>query len=139
MEGEMAKFKVGEKLTWIGEKGEFYTRGKQYEVLAEPYADIPSACYILEDDKGNRHSWSQPEIGKKFESSSGPIRTVTRREIVPGNYGTVGVQTVFNGKIGIFVPAHQHSPEELRSAARIFNEIADVLDEQSAEAKGEAA
>lgn len=58
--------------------------------------------------------------------NAGPIRTVTRREIVPGEY--------CDGKIEIFddgsaVVRVWTDSSVAREAARIFNEIADVLDE----------
>lgn len=66
-------------------------------------------------------------------SEVSPIRTVTRREIVPGAYGDVSIEAIPFGGLEIscrtFGNAHK-----LRSAARIFNEIADVLDEQAMEA-----
>lgn len=70
---------------------------------------------------------------------AGPVRTVTRREIVPGVYGRVCVE---KGRLPFMASAclvdrsnKKHSEvnyldaSELREAARIFNEIADVLEE----------
>ncbi|HEU4984953.1 MAG TPA: hypothetical protein VFT58_04885 [Nitrososphaera sp.] len=63
-----------------------------------------------------------------------PIRTVTRREIVPGTYGRVRIFDVKDGRVwadslhgftdGLYA-------DELREAALIFNEIADVLEENA--------
>lgn len=60
----------------------------------------------------------------------GPIRTVTRREIVPGVYVStkVAVGDVANGsKVWIDVSDNM-TAEELREAAHLFNQLAEVLE-----------
>lgn len=61
-----------------------------------------------------------------------PIRAVTRREIVPGTYGSVVVdRNTTTDSPAPFVRFYaQAGASELREAARIFSDIADVLDEQ---------
>lgn len=58
-----------------------------------------------------------------------PVRTVSRREIVPGTYGIV---RVFEDETVHVACARKHTPAELRDAARIFTEIADALEEGGA-------
>lgn len=55
---------------------------------------------------------------------AGPIRTITRRELVPGVYGALKIYPADDWSID-----RKATPAELREAARIFNEIADVLEE----------
>jgi hypothetical protein len=52
-----------------------------------------------------------------------PVRTVTRREIMPGAYGPVAIYKDYSATVGALNAA------VAREAARIFNEIADALDE----------
>lgn len=63
------------------------------------------------------------------DDATGPVRTVTRREIVPGVYGLVHVDEGLAHKT---VAVHFHearaSADELRSAAMIFSQIAEALD-----------
>ncbi len=55
-----------------------------------------------------------------------PIRTITRREIVPGDYGVVGVTQDCN----IVIYKSKYTPEELREAAHILNQIAEYLESE---------
>ena len=62
------------------------------------------------------------------------IRTITRREVVPGQYGIVEVGV--GATVGVtFDP---HTANDLREAAHLFLQIAEVLDEQAAPAAAEA-
>ena len=62
------------------------------------------------------------------------IRTITRREVVPGQYGIVEVGV--GATVGVtFDP---HTANDLREAAHLFLQIAEVLDEQAAPAVAEA-
>lgn len=58
---------------------------------------------------------------------SSPIRTVTRKEIVPGVYGIVRVA---RPDVGLSVSLDPfNTPEELREAAHILNQLAEVLED----------
>ena len=59
-------------------------------------------------------------------SPVGPVRTVTRKEIVPGKYGIVKVAST--KCIGI--PFYIHTTAELRAAAATLLEIAEALEEE---------
>jgi hypothetical protein len=59
-------------------------------------------------------------------SPVGPVRTVTRKEIVPGWYGIVGVS---NAKT-VGIPVYSRNPVELRAAAATLLEIAEALEEE---------
>lgn len=110
----MSKFKVGDRV-----RDPLWRRGEYFEIV---------------EMSGNT-AWLSPGYGDEkypydikdtweIEPTS-PIRTVTRREIVPGIYGIVGIAD--NGDIRLVT---SRNPTELREAAALFNEIADVLDEQ---------
>lgn len=55
--------------------------------------------------------------------NDGPVRTVMRREIVPGEYGPVTLYGDASATASYATASHA------REAARIFNEIADALEE----------
>lgn len=57
--------------------------------------------------------------------AASPIRTTTKREMVDGSYGKVVVNR------NRFTCGWIDSAQDLRSAAKLFNEIADVLDENA--------
>lgn len=87
---------------------------------------------VVNFDDGRRGGFDEEFV---FPSDS-PVRTVTRREIVPGAYGAVSVDDDFARTVVWLYD--DEAVASLRSAARIFNEIADVIEEQSAEAKESA-
>jgi hypothetical protein len=61
------------------------------------------------------------------EWQEGPVRTVTRKEIVPGWYGIVRVTNMGD----VSIPAPGQDPAQLRAAAATLIEIADALEEQT--------
>lgn len=69
------------------------------------------------------------------ETKDGPIREVRRREIVEGRYGNISVGHVQDGRVYLNVRDdfgyEPFTPEELREAAHLFNQLAEVLEEQS--------
>lgn len=99
----------------------------------------------LDTFRGNVDGWHDASM---FElvASTGPVRTVTRKEIVPGVYGRVKVADYvpehMSGNAAIHLadrcgktgPASLHwlNATELRAAAVTFVELADALDEVAA-------
>lgn len=111
----MAKFKVGDRVR--NKSGFAFSNGDKVVTISH-YDDYRP--YFKETG-----SWSSEEELELVKSAS-PIRTVTRREIVPGRYGMVAVLPDRTVHVSCF---DAQSPSELRAAARIFNEIAEVLEE----------
>lgn len=82
--------------------------------------------------------------GMDLEGASvGPVRTVTRKEIVPGVYGAVHVENGANGdrvQLRFVSPCDGlttwYSADELRAAATVLNELADALSEAKGSAEG---
>lgn len=118
------------------EAGKFYkTRnGLKFGPAEEVY---PSSIYgwvvpsndghpATYDSYGNRISpYSSNEEDLVSEWHDGPIRTVTRREIVPGTYGRVKVTQ------GLYVHCNSmRNAEELREAAHLLNQLAEFMEEQ---------
>lgn len=65
-------------------------------------------------------------------TDDGPVRTVTRREIVLGDYGRVRVNGSHNSakEVSVIVEGWMKA-DELRSAAMIFSQLAEALDENA--------
>lgn len=70
------------------------------------------------------------------EWTEGPVRTVTRREIVGGKYGRVRVNGRWEGGVIVFVEGIDHptgapvlTAPELRAAAATFLELAEALED----------
>lgn len=136
------KYKVGDSLVWRGSGSEFYTPGRKYEVTAVtgPDGGDFTINYQLTDDKDNNHHWDAEGLDRLFERENSPVRTVTRTEIVPGEYGPVEVG--YSGALRTDSPVPQVAhvrldptnawealtADRLREAARIFNELADALE-----------
>lgn len=64
-------------------------------------------------------------ISEWQDETQSPIRTVTRREIVAGNYGLI--QIFDNGCM--YIETDTYTAEQCREAAHILNQIAEVLQE----------
>lgn len=58
-----------------------------------------------------------------------PVRTVTRTEIVPGQYGSVVIISSGDGFVDLELDWHRHAAPELRAAARVFTSLAEALEE----------
>jgi hypothetical protein len=114
----MAKFNVGDVVRCVDNEhtdGELLY-GKEYRVTGN------DKFHHISLDGGTK-SWSD----SRFVSvNSGPIHT--RREIVPGVYGIVHVTVRGNVEIE---EKDGYTPEELREAAHILNQIAEVLEENA--------
>jgi hypothetical protein len=72
-----------------------------------------------------------PDYDLIAEWHDGPVRVVTRKQIVPGTYGIVRVFERDNEwlPLRIEMPALGYSSAELRAAAATLTEIADALDD----------
>lgn len=124
----MAKFKVGDKVRCVDADGSngVLTVGEEYFVNTSSYSDVQLVT--------PRSIWSAHrfELVESAPSTPSPVRKVTRTEIVPGMYGDV--ELIDRDAAGFFIRYNEYaSAPELRNAARIFNEIADAL-EQNKEA-----
>lgn len=124
------KFKVGDRIRRIVDDGD--GAPKNFKSGFETTAKMVTENSVI-DAEGFYHSICNVEL---IQPATSAIRTVTRREIVPGEYGIV---TVFpDGAVyvsGVDVP----SAAELREAAHLFNQIAEVLEENAAQVVKEAA
>ena len=77
------------------------------------------------------------------QAPTSPIRTVTRKEIVPGVYGNVSVKQGAKGTVGVAIVGDVHADprvyighcyvtaSELRAAASTLTEIADALEDNA--------
>lgn len=86
----------------------------------------------FEDGSRNRHKDEPGDIIADWVND-GPVREVTRKEIVPGTYGIVGVGDVgVSGErapVGLVGGTLFRTAAELREAAATFNAIAEVLEQ----------
>lgn len=120
----MSKFNVGDKVRYIKEG---YT-GKTSTVLG-----VLSNGLIKVDTHGKFGACYEKEEDLEHV---GPIRTVTRREIIPGVYGRVHVGQTGGGKVvvsmggfGMVMQQQSFTANELREAAHILNQLAEALDD----------
>lgn len=121
----MTEFKVGDRVRRIAFDAPAAPIG--YEAVVLEIADGGRFYYF--DADADRVT-SDPERWELVED--GPVRTVTRREIVPGMYGCVEVLSF--DKDGVTITFGPSCPylcaEELRSAAMIFSQLAEALEDQ---------
>ena len=91
--------------------------------------------YVMADGTAN-NGWNfDSKSDLVAEWSEGPVRTVTRKEIVPGTYGRVAVGQPYGSTVPVSVGssilapwAQGLTPAELRAAAATFVELADALE-----------
>lgn len=146
----MSKFKVGDRVRVLRHRAPAGNDVSQDSGLIGKDVtlgerDYDTSRYEFDVFGVNDTSWlvrsDDIELLPVAPQQAGPVRTVTRREIVPGVYGRVCVE---KGRLPFMASAclvdrsnKKHSEvnyldaSELREAARIFNEIADVLEEHS--------
>lgn len=115
-------FKVGDRV----EDG----AGDRAEVLeVDRYGEIRLRYDSKEFDQGR---WFYPSVIFKpvTEESDGPVRTVTRKEIVGGTYGDVMVGDVGPSaeRVPICIPNRFYSADEIRAAIATLTEIAEALE-----------
>lgn len=93
--------------------------------------DYPWTDQIEEMPMQRYNDWGE-EVGEPSshdlisewqDEAPSPIRTVTRRQIVPGVYGSLHVYN--DGTYGVI----DSNPDNIREAAHILNQIAEVLEE----------
>ena len=143
-------FKPGDKIRWKGSTCGSYTNGRVYEIVR--WDDGDGAMLIVTDDDESLpdkacHHWDPEVLAEKFErvdtaaqdttTTDNPcIRTVTRREVVPGRLlladgASIEITKVSTGHSGTYVliSGYAFTATALREAATAFNEIADALDE----------
>lgn len=73
---------------------------------------------------GNNMIYSRDIVSQWQDEPTSPIRTVTRREIVPGKYGIVTIK-----ECGFIHINTMGTPDNLREAAHLLNQIAEALEE----------
>lgn len=94
-----------------GEKGRIYREGGAHG--GSYVRNIPDLDIVAE--------WQ--------DEPTGPVRTVTRREIVPGVYGIVHVWKQEGVGLCFSIAGRPHSADELRSAAMVLSQLAEALDD----------
>ena len=123
----MAKFKVGDRVRCLENYGSQFTAGKTYTVSGVTRDRIS----VERDDGGSTsNGWCSDRF--VLAATTGPIRTVTRREIVPGVYGRVSVHDDYSVGFSTELDGRD-AADELREAAHLFNQIAEVLEEQASD------
>lgn len=127
------KFQPGDRVRCLGDAEDQFTKGKVYTVREFTGMSIR----VVEDDNGSKNGW----LAEKFEHADTPtpnnpcIKTVTRREVVPGEmifdcHACLQITEVGSGDIpNVVISGYAFTATALREAATAFSEIADALDE----------
>lgn len=123
--------------------GPMRTEGSFFSFRGYHYAANGECCY---KGRANEHSYSSRDLIEEWAeptatpAPAGPVRMV--RQIVPGVYGRIEAdklkdgqaQVRFVGRTGAsFIDARSMAvmdADELRSAAMVFSQLAEALDDQ---------
>lgn len=128
----MSKFFVGQRVEYVG-KSELCVQkchlGKKGTIAGVNYLYMD--CFNVVFDDGTSNMGTYPENLKPIKpNNASPIRTVTRREIVPGVYGALEVTRVYKDGVNICANPGKWSDTELREAAHILVQLAEVLEDE---------
>jgi hypothetical protein len=113
------------------EDGKFYTT-RDGGTLGPYERNFSDVWWVRNDHNSSR--FEDGRLNRDRESPAdlvevvGPVRTVTRKEIVAGIYGIVCVG-FRDAKPEVSVMFADHSPAQLRAAAATLTEIADALEQ----------
>ncbi len=123
----MAIFKVGDRVRRIKHSGKITNCPVGFETIVEDFLGYGNGFWYRGAD-GSRQNSTTPTDWELVET--GPVRTVTRKEIVPGVYGVVRVYGTGSRGVNVDITGNysHKSSDELRAAASVFNELADALD-----------
>lgn len=117
----MSKFKVGDKVRRINSSLGSLTFGQVGRVRNTNSMGVQ----IVGECEDIWHLDENMEL-----VSEGPVRTVTRREVVGGVYGDVGVSVHPDGEIQIEMRMLTKDAKRVLSAAMILSQIAEALDDK---------
>lgn len=88
-------------------------------------ASLHDRYYYFNDKENQPRMRHESEFELISDVPHSPVRTVTRKEIVPGKYGPL----VVGGNGSILLPQACYTPDELREAAHTLNQIAEALED----------
>lgn len=120
----MSKFKVGDKCKCIGLAGG-RDEVEVMHTLDSDLATYPDHVRVKFDD-GDLGLVPETDL-TLIDNKPSPIRTVTRKEIVPGVYGHISIDVTSNKYVGVHINSNMDAAE-LREAAHILNQIAEALE-----------
>lgn len=110
-------FKVGDKVVATKDYGSKLTEGRLYTIES-----IQGRYFRVRDDLGGIDGWP----AEYWVLPEGPVRTVTRRVIVPGLYGIVAVYRV-QDQVRVTLTREDSTPDQLEAAARTLQQLAEAL------------
>ncbi len=114
--------RVGERVVvkWTGWDGDGIVKKIWYD---RDYIVTMKSGYQEGCDGGFPLAFLSPAIS--------PVRTVSRKEVVPGVYGDVSVGKTQNDTANIYIVQGYYGATQLRNIAATLTEIADALDSNS--------
>lgn len=89
-------------------------------VSAIPYAHVGAFLAFIK-------AWEDEDAGA---GNAGPIRNVTKRELVPGRYGILHVGQIGSTCVPLSMEPGRYDAGEIRATAATLTQIADFLDPQ---------
>ncbi len=121
----MSKFKVGDRVRRTNNKVSHRHFTYPMKVGDEAVVSKIEGGYIVLEGKGEFYTWHDDG----FELVEGPVRIVTRLEIVGGDYGKVHVSTYDDTRARIGIDSIMNA-KELTDAIATLAAIRDALQDQ---------
>lgn len=138
----MGKFKVGDRVRLISYLDENVASGRYFNGEAFKIAMVNYHGGIVDPDGMTHGPQYLEHVAEAQAPIESPIRTVTRRELVPGVYGVILVNQApssTGNKVDVtfkHIDGHTwYDANELRSAAMILSQLAEALDDNAGKEK----
>lgn len=129
----MSKFKIGDRVRYTGASDRFSDSriiGAVGTVIDGNNCNDVQVNWDMESMNGASTRGGKYEENLELVTPSSPVREVTRKEIVPGVYGTVRVGFRGETYVNIRMERDYHTAPELRAAAATLIELADALEDK---------
>lgn len=136
-----SKFKVGDRVQFsdhvvsgigiiVGESPEWEDERFSWTLRAESFDHEARGFYKnVEDYEFPVRYFAEKDIKQIGTSYQSPVKERVVKEIQSGVYGIVNVPPNA-GKVSLIPKARDYTAQDLRHAARVFNDLAEVLEEK---------
>jgi hypothetical protein len=123
-EGKFYKTRTGRKVGPMVPELRGYRKPFKWTTpeLDSPWCDDGS--YMNKDRKSD-----EDLVAEWVETNTSPVRTETRKVVVPGSYSNVKVEPGYEpSRIGVSIPRVSLNAEQLRAASDVFLALVDALE-----------
>ena len=129
--------KIGTLREIGAKKGDVVTfdQESEYRFIVERVDGYTVYGYTVDGGRSYEDSWSLDSANNwrivSHDAPTGPVRTVTRREVVPGVYDGLEVGSAANGRVFLAMPIANLSQEAIDALIANLTVIRDALEDNA--------